>query len=600
MAKDRELDIYKKLANAKLYTELGYRMPDFYVLDDPGILSSIVENGAVPPNLRSDLRILCRAPLVLRTDGLNIPKEDREMLPRSHELRDADSAIRWLTSEFSTRLGQLDPFANELTLIGHHYIPALASAWALADPTTRRVRIESLWGIPEGIYYFPHDVFDVDAGGGGGRADFSPSSILDRRVRYKDRFIAPDDAGSWVVHDVAPPDDWGSSIQKEDWIREVAHVTRLIADRSNSAVVVMWFIGLADNDAVSPVLPWYHDRWEIDLQTSEGLGKVGRLGSSYVIGTEADLQKLIELSKEDSSIARVAVEPKDGSIVRDRKFIDRLTEVVKERAYVVSLRGGVLSHVYYTLKRSGCDVICEDAFGTNEERIEFNKLVRDKVPAGIEGRGESVDIAYVTGEAHLQGLRQKLVEEALEAVDAKDTDSIKEELADVLEVISAIESLLGVERAEIERVRRRKLEKRGGFAGGVVLLETRQLPPMVSHGEIEQIPFESRPILQILPKMPEPIRQINLDRRRVEGLAERILTLSVPMHQSSYSFSRPTFELETPSGEQHRVRFEAEMTRKGAELRVRLTIANAPLQLDLFDLVRGEGPTGVGKGLGEE
>lgn len=575
---------YKKLSNAKLYKDFGYVLPSFFILDDQEIIETIKRDRCIPQDLALDLEVLCRAPLVLRTDGLNIPLESREMLPRSHELRDADSACNWLRDEFIEKLGSLDPSAGKLALVGHHFVPAISSAWALADPATRRVRIEALWGIPEGIYYFPHDVFDVDTNGGiGDRSSFRSSSIIDRRIRYKDQFIAPEENGSWVVHEVAPPDDWLTSVSKDDWIKEVAHVTRLVAGKLQRPVVVMWFIGLTGTGSVSGVLPWYHDHWDLQLDAGQGLGKAARLGLSYVIGVEDDLRSLIENVEQGSGVTRIEVIPKDGRIVRDKQFIELLASIVKERNYVVCLRGGFLSHVYYTLKRSGCDVICEEEFATTADRLEFNKLVRDLIPKRIESGGESVQIARVQGDVHLQGLRQKLVEEALEASDTRDTDSMKEELADLLEVVSAIEALLGIDRSEIERVRRSKLKKRGGFSGGVVLLETQSSPPMMSQGLLGEIPFGGMEAVPLLPKMPEPVRVVNVDRRDVDGSTERMLTFGFPMYQSAYNFERPVLELESRTGEMHRFRFEAEVLRRGGELRIRFALVNAPLQLGLFD-----------------
>src|SRR3546814_13450234 len=83
------------------------------------------------------------------------------MLPRSDELRSLEAAVEWLKGPFRQSMQSLEA-ATDIVLIGHHFIPAAASAWCQAKPDERRVRVESLWGIPDGIYYYAHDVYDVD------------------------------------------------------------------------------------------------------------------------------------------------------------------------------------------------------------------------------------------------------------------------------------------------------------------------------------------------------------------------------------------------------------------------------------------------------
>ncbi len=571
---------YRKLKNAQLYRGLGYKLPDFLLLSDSSVLGRIKDEGKVPETLLEDLEKICKAPLILRTDGRMIPDDKRHMLPRSDELRSVDAAEAWLLGDFVEKLGELHPASCEIVLIGHHFVPAIASAWALAEPSKRRVRIEALWGIPEGIYYFPHDVFDVDVTSlRSDPKDIASVKDPNERIRYKDSFIAPDENGAWVVHEVAPPADYAPSISKVSWTKEVAHATRLIAEKEGRPTVVMWFIGLSGADPESQVLPWFHDRWDVEIGTSS-LGKVGKIGKTFKIRKEVDLATLD--SSTDTSIGRIAIEPEDGAIVRDPNFIERLAEIAKDRGYVVELRGGVLSHVFYTLKRQGCDVLCVDAFGTSEEKIEFNKIVRDQIPGVIIGHGESVNTAIVKGEALLKGLRHKLVEEALEVADAKDADSITEELADLLEVVAAIESTVGITRREVEHVRAKKALTKGAFKDGVVLLETRLDPPMKGTMFNDELDAISVTGARIITGVPEPARQINVDKRMQDGLAERLLTFNIPVIQTEYKVSRQNFDLETVDGTAHALRFETEISRKGPELRIRFRLVNQPTQLSLF------------------
>ncbi len=584
---------YRKLANARLYRELGYSLPKFYVCQDRDLLASIQSGQGVPDSLLSDLQLLCKSPFVIRTDGEDIPEERRQMLPRSDELRDEMAAKKWLEEVFLEKLNGIDVAEVNAALIGHHFVPAISSAWARSYPGARRVRIESLWGIPEGLYYFPHDVFEVDvAKVSSNKNEVAGANIILERFRFKSKFIAPNAAGQWDIHQVARPHDWAPSISSQDWVKEIAQTTRRIADYAGHPVVVMWFIGLKDGrDAV---IPWYHEEWRAQ-ESSEvsSLGKISKSFKIFTITCEDDLQSLRNDEQVHLGVSRVAVVPKDSAIVRDTKFIDRLADVVKERGYSVELRGGMLSHVYYTLQRAGCDVLCVDEVGTDDETFEFNKLVRDNIPATIESKGEAVELVRLKGDALLHALKEKLVEEALEVVDASDSDSIVEELADLLEVVEGVESVLGIDRATVERVRRRKRDARGGFSQGLMLLQTRltALPEEGLESKVEDLP-----IISSVRQIPKHDSVVNIDKRKVGVGAERIIRWSMPVSSPEFSLVRPVFDLETPIGQSHPMRLEATATRSGGELRLKLVLSNAPYQLNLFGDGEGASANDEGKG----
>ena len=573
---------FKKLKNARIYKELGYDMPPFFVLSDPAVIESIFRRNEVPEDLQHDLDILCEAPLVLRTDGVKIPEEKRQMLPRSDELRSAQDAASWLIDKFSKNIGGFDPLTAGVVLIGHHFLPAVSSAWCLAYPDRRRVRIEALWGIPEGLYYFPHDVFDVDvATVTHGKEANDSVRIVGRRIRFKEKFIAPDTDGSWIIHPIGAPHDWNASIGRQAWVKNIAHTSRRIAQAAQQPVVVMWFIGLAGKRDYDGVLPWYHEPWTTVQETSvsSALSRTSKPGETLTIKTSSDLDRLVDTDGPRPGVSRIEVEPEESGIVRDKAFIDRLSKVAKDRGYVVELRGGLLSHVYYTLKRDGVDVVCVDAFATEDETIEFNKLVRDEIPAKIEAQGEAAEVARLEGEALLAALKNKLVEEALEVFDAKSSDSIGEEIADVLEVLYALEKMLGLKRSEVDAVREAKLKKRGGFGKGVMLLKTRLSTP--TSGELVAL-GDSAIVIRDESQLPAHDPGVNVDKRSQGGESERLLTFSIPVQAKEFRVGRHSFDLATPLGQSHPMRVEVTFQRDGAEKRVRFRLMNSALQLELF------------------
>jgi hypothetical protein len=176
----------RKLANAALYEELGYSMPPFYVLDQQEELGRFLNGGILSPGLVLDLQVLTRRPLVLRTDGDDIPEDKREMLPRSEELRSGHVAVRWLLETFRPAILNLGLDSSAIALIGHHFIPSVASAWAGAEPGKRWVRIEALWGIPESLYWHSHDTFEVDAEKADPALPYCKG--FDYPIRHRERF----------------------------------------------------------------------------------------------------------------------------------------------------------------------------------------------------------------------------------------------------------------------------------------------------------------------------------------------------------------------------------------------------------------------------
>src|SRR3546814_19712204 len=123
--------------------------------------------------------------------------------------------------------------------------------------------LESLWGIPEGIYYYAHDVYDVDTVHVDvARGNQKDCKILPSRERYKGKFIAPNDGGAWKVHLQAEGQEWSKSIRKTDWIRELAWTSRRIGTKAGCTVVGMWCGDLQWNPSQTDILPLYQYRTE--------------------------------------------------------------------------------------------------------------------------------------------------------------------------------------------------------------------------------------------------------------------------------------------------------------------------------------------------
>ncbi|WP_435181671.1 nucleoside triphosphate pyrophosphohydrolase [Halorussus sp. AFM4] len=96
---------------------------------------------------------------------------------------------------------------------------------------------------------------------------------------------------------------------------------------------------------------------------------------------------------------------------------------------------------------------------------EYDKLVRDEIPAVIRANGETPVTRVAEGEEYRRRLREKLCEEAAEFRESGDP----EELADVLAVIAAIRDAEDIDGEELDRLCEEKADERGRFDEGVVL-----------------------------------------------------------------------------------------------------------------------------------
>ncbi len=96
----------------------------------------------------------------------------------------------------------------------------------------------------------------------------------------------------------------------------------------------------------------------------------------------------------------------------------------------------------------------------------MGKLIRDGIPEIMRRDGKTPDIEQIAGERLKIALKDKLVEEALELQASTD---IREELADVLEVMDAIVDAYGLDEVELQSIRWKKREERGGFDKGYFL-----------------------------------------------------------------------------------------------------------------------------------
>ena len=583
-AEDESAARFAKIGNVFTYLKLRLPIAPLYILDDQKTIRQL-SNGKVPTDLRGDISEMVRGSLVIRTDLATENLKAKQFLPRTDEIKSASRAFQWMIeqSKMLCKTGRHGAF------IFHNFIPALAAAFAYADPKAPFVQIEALWGLPEGLYYNAHDKFVVDTI----KADINtvtasdiPKFTIQKRTNFKHFFVSTTPSGKWQTLSLRPPYDWKESISDDD-CRTIALESRRIAQAENRSVSIMWFIGVPPTVANRSAIPWYHEPATATrpLETSRAKTPFDKY---YIIRSVKDLDGLKNVSGINTTAPRIKVQPVDEKLLRDRNTLKKIGEHAKAKGAIIVLEGAVLSHAYYQLLSTGATVEVVHPFIGFEERHDYNKLVRDKIPEHIRQRGESVTTAQLHDDALLRALREKLVEEAYELLDAKDQQSIVAELADIREVIDSLIQKLGVPEKEVAEEQEQKRHKRGGFSDGIVLVETESKPPSSKLPEMQEHLKGLQPAVMGAKEVDEAeVRRRSerldkkTDRRKIDGKVEIKASISVPVTRSiPWETETPEERIESASGKY--VTGSIKGVRNGNRWNIEVSVHVDEAQLEIF------------------
>ena len=103
------------------------------------------------------------------------------------------------------------------------------------------------------------------------------------------------------------------------------------------------------------------------------------------------------------------------------------------------------------------------------DRKNYNKLVRDRIPAIIAADGRQCGTEIMSDDEYRQALLAKLVEEVQE-VAAADRDEMVKEIADLYEVIDALLVAFDMDREAVLAMQQKRRDERGGFEKRIKLL----------------------------------------------------------------------------------------------------------------------------------
>ncbi len=426
---------YKKLQNVKNYHELGFRTVPLYYLDDVEALSEL-KDGVICDGLKEDLETLLNIQSVVIRMDINLEDQaEKQMLPRSNEICNYNNVTSWLKQHACDILGKG-------IFIFHNFVPATAAAFAHATPNGRLIKIQSLWGLPEGLYYNYHDTIIVDLGTNNIDTVSYDNVKVTIKNKYKDTFIFPDANGAWIAGELQEPYDWKCSIESNESIFDIAVKSQKLSNEVKEEISIMWFVGIDKDFYGVNNMPWFHEK--VSLQSSYTVDEYKRkyfLEEEIIINNSDELEKLIS-SGDLKNTKCFRIKPNSEKDLRNKELIENIGHLAHKHGITILLDGTQLTHSYYQLKKTRAHVVCSNHDElTYSDTLEFNKLVRDNIPEKIISNGEHVKCSIVARPLFDRMLLEKLLEEAYEVYDAKSDTDIMSELADMLEICKTIQRL---------------------------------------------------------------------------------------------------------------------------------------------------------------
>lgn len=435
---DADKGKYKKIDNIFIYREVGEQIPPLFILDDIYTINQL-KKGKITRALNADLEFLVRQSLIIRTNIVSDDLKTSQLSKRSNEIRDLTEARKFLIK--TTRELQQEGIEKYIFIL-HNFIPAKLAAFVNAKPMQPIVEIQCLWGLPEGLYYNSHDRIIVNT------VDINVENLnrskfsIKKRVSYKEKFIAPNEDGNWVIKKIKQPYDWKCCISNNDTIKDIAYRARRIVENVGEELSIMWFIDIDKKFYGTDSMPWYHekyDRCNFYYTTKNNQYKKKYFYEKEVlVETREDLRKLESTKKNEIGIVRI--QPKDDDLLRSKDFIKEVGSICKKKGINILLEGSALAHSFYQLINTGATVLNAYEIKEFEEKIEYNKLVRDKVPQIIIENGEDVKYGSIEGTGLIRQIKNKLIEESYEAIDSSRREEFIEELVDLEEICIALEN----------------------------------------------------------------------------------------------------------------------------------------------------------------
>jgi len=116
-------------------------------------------------------------------------------------------------------------------------------------------------------------------------------------------------------------------------------------------------------------------------------------------------------------------------------------------------------------------------------RFKIDKLIRDKLPDIMQSKNIKMECQIMENSEYLKKLKEKLVEESIEVLDALTKEEIKEKLSDILEVIFCLAEEYDLDLNIIELARRQKNIEKVSFRNKIYCSVVEMLSdnPMINY-----------------------------------------------------------------------------------------------------------------------
>ena len=454
-------NIWGKIECIKTFISCDLPYGEIYILEGQEILQNIL-NEIYPKSLLNDLNWLIKSPIIIRMD-INDEKKSRTLLPRTETLHNIDEVKEFICKNLTKFSSEKISFEN-ICFLFHRFIISNSCAFALSKPNIPRARIDSTWGIVDGLYFHPHDSFEVQKG---------DTFSCQKGIRCKTEYLDINSNGNWISIKSGKDYDWKESLSKKE-LETILEFNLKIANSLKKEVTVMYFVDIFKETGYPSILPWFYSTEDIS-DSSEKFTDTVFSSKRIIITNHSEFDKLKQnfyFIKEKNRISIILkLKPE---LLRDREFIETIGNFSYQKKIPIILEGSILSHPYYILRKQKAIVQVKNQFEPNYQKQTFYKLVRDKIPILIKSKGENVKTISITSEQTLELIKQKIIEESYEFFWEVENDNLMEELADIYELIRSASKIFDTSIDEVKAIADKKRETKGGFDSGIYLIETQE------------------------------------------------------------------------------------------------------------------------------
>lgn len=447
---------WKKLKSVETFKKCNLPHGNIYILNDITIFEEIA-NDVFNSQLVDDLKSLLHNPVVIRTDCNEM--DNTFLLPRTTTLSHIDQCKDFLFKTLLQFKEDNVPFRSVCFLL-HNYISSKSCALTLARPDIPKVKIDSTWGLPDGLHCFPYDTFEVNLN----------TQVVKKKLNPKYEYLDCNSEGDWIAVKSGWNWDWKASLTDEQ-LDSIASYSYEVAKELNKPVGIMFFVGVDESSGYPEVLPWYHTL-EIPESTFEA-SEIIFPKNTFTISEPEELNQLKQKELLKDIVVKLKLKPNH---IRNNKFIVEIGQFLSKKNIPLILEGSILSHVFYILKRENVNLKCLYPFQFDYPIQSFNKLVRDLIPSKISLHGELPTIHSLSRNQLIEMLKGKAIEEAHELFREHNKDNILEEMADLYEILISLSALFGENFERVVDIADKKRTEKGGFNKGLYLISTTETP----------------------------------------------------------------------------------------------------------------------------